>query len=88
MLVGLLGYAFGTFIGVATLPCSLTRMVNCWVFQKWPTFARRPVFMSRITICNRVGVEDAMEFYGGSMVIDPDGNIVAKAGESEQLLPT
>ena len=44
--------------------------------------------MSRITICNRVGVEDAMEFYGGSMVIDPDGNIVAKAGESEQLLPT
>jgi predicted amidohydrolase len=36
--------------------------------------------------CNRVGVEDAMEFYGESFVIDPDGVILAKAGESEQLL--
>ncbi len=39
-----------------------------------------------IACCNRVGTEDAMEFYGESMVIDPDGNIVAKAGETEQLL--
>ena len=39
-----------------------------------------------IACCNRVGAEDAMEFYGESMVIDPDGNIVAKAGDSEQLL--
>jgi len=39
-----------------------------------------------IACCNRVGNEDAMEFYGESFVIDPEGNIVAKAGESEQLL--
>jgi len=39
-----------------------------------------------IACCNRVGVEDDMEFYGESVVIDPDGNIVAKAGETEQLL--
>jgi len=39
-----------------------------------------------IAFCNRVGVEDAMEFYGESMVVDPDGTIVAKAGETEQLL--
>jgi predicted amidohydrolase len=39
-----------------------------------------------IACCNRVGVEDAMDFYGESFVIGPDGNIVAKAGGSEQLL--
>jgi len=39
-----------------------------------------------IACCNRVGAEDAMAFYGESMIINPDGNIVAKAGETEQLL--
>lgn len=39
-----------------------------------------------IACCNRVGTEDAMEFYGESMVVDPDGNVVARAGASEELL--
>ena len=39
-----------------------------------------------IALCNRVGVEDAMDFYGESIVVDPHGNIIAKAGETEQLL--
>ena len=39
-----------------------------------------------IACCNRVGVEDDMEFFGESFVVDPDGNIIAKAGETEELL--
>jgi len=39
-----------------------------------------------IAMCNRVGIEDDMEFYGESIIVDPDGNIVAKAGEAEQIL--
>jgi len=39
-----------------------------------------------IACCNRVGAEHAMEFYGESIVIDPNGDIVAKAGEDETLL--
>ncbi len=39
-----------------------------------------------IACCNRVGVEDAMVFCGESIVVDPDGKVVAKADTSEQLL--
>jgi beta-ureidopropionase len=39
-----------------------------------------------IVCCNRVGIEDDMEFYGESIIIDPNGNIVAKADGSEQIL--
>jgi N-carbamoylputrescine amidase len=39
-----------------------------------------------IAICNRVGVEGDMNFNGNSMVVDPDGNLLARAGENEQIL--
>jgi beta-ureidopropionase len=39
-----------------------------------------------IAMCNRVGVEGDMEFAGESLVVGPDGNVVAKADGSEQLL--
>jgi len=39
-----------------------------------------------IAICNRVGVEGEMVFCGGSMVVNPDGDIIKKAGEKEQVL--
>jgi predicted amidohydrolase len=39
-----------------------------------------------IAMCNRVGKEDKLEFYGESIVIDPYGNIVAKADNKERLL--
>lgn len=39
-----------------------------------------------IAMCNRVGVEGAMEFCGGSIVVDPNGEVVAKAGDREQIL--
>lgn len=39
-----------------------------------------------IAMCNRTGKEDGMDFCGGSVVIDPLGNITAHADDSEQLL--
>ncbi len=39
-----------------------------------------------VAMCNRVGEEGDMVFCGESIVVGPDGNIIAKAGESEDLL--
>ena len=39
-----------------------------------------------IAMCNRVGVEDDMDFCGESIVIDPNGDVVVKANDQEQIL--
>jgi predicted amidohydrolase len=39
-----------------------------------------------IAMCNRVGAEGRVVFCGDSIVIGPDGNIVARAGAAEELL--
>ena len=41
------------------------------------------IFMA---ICNRVGQEGEMNFCGNSMVVNPDGDIIAQAGEAEDIL--
>jgi predicted amidohydrolase len=39
-----------------------------------------------IAMCNRVGTEGEVKFCGESIVVDPYGNVVAKAGMEEALL--
>ena len=39
-----------------------------------------------IAMCNRVGTEGEMEFAGESLVIAPNGDVIAKADDKEQLL--
>lgn len=39
-----------------------------------------------IAMCNRVGDEGSTTFCGDSIVVDPDGNVLAKAGGVPQLL--
>ena len=39
-----------------------------------------------VAMCNRVGVEDKMQFSGESLVVDPNGSVLYKAGASEELL--
>lgn len=39
-----------------------------------------------IAMCNRVGIEDEMEFSGGSIVCDYNGMLIALAGSDEELL--
>lgn len=37
-------------------------------------------------MCNRVGLEGEMDFCGESIVVDPNGDVVAKADDTEQIL--
>jgi len=39
-----------------------------------------------IAMCNRVGVEDSMEFSGESIVVDANGNVILKADDKEQIV--
>ncbi len=39
-----------------------------------------------VAMCNRVGAEHEMDFCGESMVVDPSGDVVAKADDAEQIL--
>lgn len=39
-----------------------------------------------IAMCNRTGTEDALEFAGQSLVIDPEGEVLYKAGKKEELI--
>jgi len=39
-----------------------------------------------IAMCNRVGIEGQMDFCGQSIVVDPNGDVVAKADDREQIL--
>jgi predicted amidohydrolase len=39
-----------------------------------------------IAMCNRVGLEGKMDFCGESMVVDPNGDVVVKAEDTEQIL--
>lgn len=39
-----------------------------------------------IAMCNRVGEENEMHFSGESIVVGPDGSVIAKANATEQIL--
>ena len=39
-----------------------------------------------IAMCNRVGVEDNMHFAGGSIVVGPEGEVISRASDEEELL--
>ena len=38
-----------------------------------------------MAICNRVGIEGNMHFSGESIVIDANGDVLAKADDTEQI---
>lgn len=39
-----------------------------------------------VALCNRVGVEGGVTFAGGSLVVGPDGSVLAQAGPEEETL--
>ena len=39
-----------------------------------------------IAMCNRVGLEDEMDFSGESLLVDANGDVVCKADDREQLI--
>ncbi|MBL8695023.1 MAG: carbon-nitrogen hydrolase [Planctomycetes bacterium] len=46
--------------------------------------AQAALFQTFVIYCNRTGVEDGVTFFGGSRVIDPFGNVLARAAELEE----
>ncbi len=77
-------------IGIA---CSPTRLaVNTESFKNYDvnsdhhkTYAR--ILSSYLLFCNRVGFEDGVNFWGGSEIVDPSGNIcvVAKIFDEDMI---
>jgi len=39
-----------------------------------------------IAMCNRVGLEGKMDFRGESIVVDPNGKVIVKANDQEQIV--
>jgi N-carbamoylputrescine amidase len=52
----------------------------------WETMMRSHAIANGVFVAapNRVGREGALQFWGGSFVSDPNGNVVAKAGHEEE----
>lgn len=53
--------------------------------ERWELIARTTALLHGmyVVLCNRAGVEDGITFAGGSMVVDPSGEVVARAPEGE-----
>ncbi|HEY2525178.1 MAG TPA: carbon-nitrogen hydrolase [Candidatus Binataceae bacterium] len=56
--------------------------------QAWETVQRGHAIANGmfVAVANRVGVEDSLEFWGSSFVVDPFGEVIARAGASEEIL--
>ena len=56
--------------------------------QAWETVQRGHAIANGmfVAVVNRVGVEDSLEFWGSSFVADPFGEVIARAGASEEIL--
>ncbi|MBX7165796.1 MAG: carbon-nitrogen hydrolase [Pirellulales bacterium] len=52
----------------------------------WETMMRSHAIANGVFVIavNRVGIEDNLEFWGGSFAADPNGNLLAKAGHDEE----
>jgi predicted amidohydrolase len=44
------------------------------------------LFTDYIIHCNRVGYEDGLNFWGGSTIVDPDGEFVIEAPQHDEAL--
>ncbi len=58
--------------------------------EAWRTVLRSHAITNGVFVAavNRVGVEQTMSFYGGSLIIDPFGEVIAEAGDEEEILVT
>lgn len=55
-------------------------------FFEWEVRVQAMQNMVFIAMCNRVGTEGDMHFAGESILVDPSGNVVVKAGADEEIV--
>ncbi|VEP15830.1 N-carbamoyl-D-amino acid hydrolase [Hyella patelloides LEGE 07179] len=74
----------------ASLVVIPTANTNDEPLEKFEWELRIPAMQNGIFIamCNRVEREDQMNFCGESIVVDPNGDVLAKADNTEQILTT
>ena len=70
------------FVGTAGIARGIDEDVKPENVRVWEAINRSLAISttSYLVFANRIGVEDGLMFWGGSEVIDPSGNTVAKAG--------
>src|SRR6185312_1117568 len=74
---------YPTAIGwTADMPTPLRRKM----YSAWETMQRAHAIANGVFVAaiNRVGVEEAIEFWGGSFVSDPFGEVIARAGHAAE----
>jgi N-carbamoylputrescine amidase len=56
------------------------------MYSAWETIQRSHSIANGVFVAavNRVGIEDAIEFWGGSFVSDPFGEVIARAGHRDE----
>jgi N-carbamoylputrescine amidase len=54
----------------------------------WVTMLRSHAIANGVFVAapNRVGHEGSLQFWGNSLVIDPNGNVLARAGDDEEAI--
>ena len=67
------------------IPTANTKAENMEMFE-WELRVQAMQNQVFIAMCNRVGIEDSMEFSGESLVVHPSGEVLLKADDHEQLL--
>jgi N-carbamoylputrescine amidase len=59
-----------------------------WQHQSWQTMMRSHAIANGVWLGapNRVGIEDALEFWGGSFIASPHGELVAEANHEDEAI--
>jgi len=87
----------GQFPEIIRILCLKGAEILCMVWNM-PTYSNPPSLLRHITAtraaenrlfavsCNRVGTENKITFFGNSVISDPLGSFLAKAGEGEEII--
>ena len=80
--------ALAIFVGSAALLRGVKDSEKPDIIKSWEGINRTSalLFTSYLIFCNRVGVEDGLSFWGGSEIIDPNGDVVLKAPYFKEAL--
>jgi len=73
-------------MGAHLLAVSTANMRPWEEFQRVYVRARAMENSLFVALCNCVGRSEATEFFGGSVIVDPYGHILAEAGDAEAVL--